>query len=100
MSRVLPFLRPTLDYELWRQVRGHAAIVDKEMATYLAEIDRGDSAISDYWTEEGRSRSANDDSIVYDFIALSSIFDGWFDKLRLDRASLLEEIEKIGRAHV
>ena len=94
MSRVLPFKRPTLDHELWEQVDQTDKIaMTKEIAKYYALRDRGDSSKSDYWTKDGRKYSENDDTMVYDFIALSNRFDGWFEKLRLDRAGLLQEIE-------
>ncbi len=93
MSRLLPFKRPTLDHEIWEQAGIDRVAMTKEIAKYHADRDRGDSGKSDYWTKDGRKYSENDDTIVYDFIALSFKFDDWFDKLRLDRDGLLQEIE-------
>ena len=85
--------RPTLDYALWQEVESTASLVNKEQGKYLADRDRGTSSSSDYFTKEGRNRSANDPVKVYDYISLSKSFDPWFDELRLNATNLLAGIE-------
>lgn len=94
MSRVLPFRRPTLDHELWEQVQNERVAMTKEIAEYLALRDIGNSNESDYWTKDGRLYPENDNTVVYDFIALSYRFDDWFEKRRKDPDGLLEEIKE------
>jgi hypothetical protein len=93
MSRVLKRSRQTLDYALWEKVRGNQLLLSSEQGEYLAERDRGDSNISDFFQKDGRVTSDIDDTKVYDFISLSSSFDPWFDRLRLDKQGLLDEIQ-------
>jgi len=94
MSRMLPRKRQTLDYTLWQKVSGEAALVSAEQAKYLADRDRGTSSSGSYFFQKGgRDRSSSDKTKVIDFVSLSSRFDNWFDRVRLDRDGLLEEIQ-------
>ena len=95
MSRLLKRNRQALDYALWQSISNKAALVSKQQANYLADRDRGTSSSdSDFFRKEGRNRyGSNDTTKVYDFISLSSVFDNWFDRVRLDREGLLTQIQ-------
>jgi hypothetical protein len=94
MSRVLKAKRQTLDYSLWQKIRFNAINVTKDQGRYLADRDRGESDRSEFFSRDGRALSELDETVVYDFISLSSSFDPWFDRIRLDKESLLNEIEE------
>ena len=81
MKRVLPDNRPTLDFELWESIVGPPSqfeTVQKDDRHWLSSKDRGSSEISELWMKEGRNRSKNDSTKVFDFISLSSFWDLWF----------------------
>jgi hypothetical protein len=94
MKRVLPDSKPSLDYTLWGRLKETNATqrVIPDQRNWLASIDRGASHISDLWVSEGRKRSQLDDTRVFDFISLSSIFDFWFDELKFNQEDLLNRI--------
>ena len=74
MKRVLPDNKPTLDYELWKNLTNpmiQYQAVQKSDRDWLASIDRGSSQSSDLWVKEGRDRSKNDTTKVFDFISLA-----------------------------
>lgn len=95
MSRILPRNNASWDYSLWEMVREKEEIVDKEEAKYIANYDRGGSAVSDYWKRNGRNKSNYDETKVIDFIGLENRFDTWFEAVRLRGPEIIEEIEEI-----
>jgi hypothetical protein len=97
MKRVLPDNNPTLDYELWKSIAGppiQYQAVRKEERNWLSSIDRGSSQNSDLWMKEGRNRSKNDTTKIFDFISLSNSFDSWFDELKFNKPDLKVRIEQ------
>jgi len=97
MRRVLPDNKPTLDYELWKSIVGPPSqyeTVMKEDRHWLSQIDRGSSEISDLWMKEGRDRSTNDTTKVFDFISLGSMFDSWFEEIEYNKPDLEDRIEQ------
>jgi|GEM_PF-826222 len=97
MKRVLPDNKPTLDYELWKEIVSppiQFEAVHKENRHWLSQIDRGSSEISDLWVKEGRERSNNDTTKVFDFISLSTMFDNWFDETKYNKQDLEDRIKQ------
>jgi len=95
MKRVLPDNKPTLDYELWKSLTNpmiQYQAVQKSDRKWLSSIDRGFSQSSDLWVKEGRDRSKNDTTKVFDFISLSNLFESWFDELKFNKQDLADRI--------
>ena len=97
MKRVLPDNKPSLDYTLWEGLNDKNATlrVIPEQKKWLTSIDTGASHQSDLWAAEGRKRSQIDDTIVFDFISLSSLFTAWFDELKFNHEDLQNRIDNI-----
>ena len=108
MSRVLPFKKPSWDYELWQDVRSKALEISKSEKDYISTREAGGSRESVFWKKGGRAKTTDgmrrmirnstsdgeEGTFVYDFIGLSRSFNRWFDRVALDSSGLLEEIEK------
>jgi len=98
MRRVLPDNMPTLDYELWRNIFGPPVrfeLVKKDERQWLAGKEfLVSSEKSVEWMKEGRDRSRNDTTKVFDFISLSKFFDLWFDHKKYFKQDLDERIKK------
>ena len=97
MKRVLPDKKPTLDYSLWEKISQLQASskVLPDQRRWLTTIDRGTSNKSDLWAANGRNRSKEDDTKVFDFVSLSNLFDLWFDEKKFNRENLQESVNQI-----
>ena len=84
MSRVLPFKKPSWDYELWKNVSKYSMLITEEDIEFLSLRDNGESsAKSAFWKKEGRESRLDGRIKIIDFIGLSKSFDTWFTYLEL-----------------
>ena len=96
MSRVLPFKKPSWDYELWKNVSKYSMLITEEDIEFLSLRDNGESsAKSAFWKKEGRESRLDGRIKIIDFIGLSKSFDTWFTYLELpgSKERIIEEIQ-------
>lgn len=101
MTRILHKDSPSLDYELWNNIRAMRSNVNKKMGIQLASKDRGGSRASELWKGSGRFQidinGAEEKSLpmVVDFLSLHSVFEDINERIQIDSDTLYAEIQAL-----
>jgi len=95
MSRILPYKKPTLDYSLWKEIKGNSMTISEEEIEYIELRDTTGSNKSEFWNGKGRRKTQDNSQMVIDFMGLNNkLGRNWATIKRLEGPNLLEKIEK------